>query len=260
MLDKKAIKHDADPVLVAEALGMVIHRRGNRNLVLCPFHADNKIGSCYIDHNGLICYSCGARADVFGIAQRVMNVSFGEALSFVADLCGGAEYYDEEAASESMSGFIPRNIAEELNLFTPPIYIDIDCVDDYYTAKELREGTQIIKEVYDSDAGEMIYLIQELADPNPLLSLYRNNSEMYQSIVDQRCQFLIDCEEENLRNRAFLCTGQSGVEQLIAETKKVGERYALISSKYGGGTAHLNQHLYASLIVNSLWEKEDGAF
>lgn len=50
---------------------------------LCPFHADRKAGSFYlnIENGAFKCFSCGAKGgDVFSFHQKLYNKSFVEAL------------------------------------------------------------------------------------------------------------------------------------------------------------------------------------
>lgn len=95
MLDKEAIREDADLFVIADELGVPIFeqkssysKRKDKHLIYCPCHNDHHLGSCYITHRKFYCYSCNAEGDVFGFVQAIPNVSFPESLKIVADICG----------------------------------------------------------------------------------------------------------------------------------------------------------------------------
>jgi hypothetical protein len=67
------------------------HDHGWTSGGLCPFHADEHVGSFRIDLDTgrFVCFSCGARgADVIAFTQLRHSVSFPDALRLTADAWG----------------------------------------------------------------------------------------------------------------------------------------------------------------------------
>ena len=259
MLNKEAIKDDADILFVAESLGIQIHSRGRRNMILCPFHNDKKIGSCFIDNKGVTCYSCGARADVFALVSAVNDCSFSEAINYVAELCGGTEYYGSE---EMDVGFIPPSAREIIGMEITPIYVPVEITSDYEYMQRLKADGLHISEQEDDD-GTVYFVAERCADNNPLLSLYRADEESYRRIIDNQCQRRIDSLENILRFKGPLVRrliDWVGEDCLAQAIRSQCTEIFTISGKYGDASVKVDRQLFTSCIANSLWESEDGAF
>ena len=66
-----------------------LKRRGANYVGLCPFH-NEKTGSFSVNRNMQIfkCFGCGVSGNVFGFIERTENISFPEAVQFLADRAG----------------------------------------------------------------------------------------------------------------------------------------------------------------------------
>ena len=66
---------------VAKRLGIEV----GRHKALCPFHQDRHPSLHFdIKRNRYKCFSCGASGDVIDLVMRYMNVSFKEAVAWMA--------------------------------------------------------------------------------------------------------------------------------------------------------------------------------
>jgi len=262
MLNKRAIKQDADAILVAESLGLTLHRRGNRIMVLCPAHADKKIGSCFLDHRGLRCYSCGAKLDVFDMVATINDCSFPEAVQYVAEICGGEEYYQTE--EKETLGFISYEARQTINLPAIPVYASKEATYDYEYAMSLRsEGAEI--DEFEEDDGNILFVVKTCIDRDPLFSLFREDPDIYRQIIDTHCQSRIWGFEEVFRTRnsstlpKMLCdiVGESCVSRAI---KTACNEILEISRKYGNGLAVSDRNLYTTAAAQAVWKNENSAF
>ncbi len=63
-----------------------LRRAGSRHVGLCPFHQE-KTPSFFVDSNSQMyhCFGCGAGGDVLSFVMKHQNLSFAEALQFLAD-------------------------------------------------------------------------------------------------------------------------------------------------------------------------------
>ncbi|HBZ56875.1 MAG TPA: DNA primase [Syntrophobacteraceae bacterium] len=79
------VKDAAD---IVDVVGQVVKLRrvGNRYLGLCPFHQE-KTPSFQVDSQNQLfyCFGCGVGGDVLSFVTKAQNLSFGEALEFLAD-------------------------------------------------------------------------------------------------------------------------------------------------------------------------------
>lgn len=73
---------------IVDVVGQVVplRRAGHRHVGLCPFHQE-KNPSFQVDAENQLyyCFGCGSGGDVLSFVMRYQNVSFGDALRFLAD-------------------------------------------------------------------------------------------------------------------------------------------------------------------------------
>ena len=280
MLDKEKIREDANAIVVAESLGFAVHRNGTgRCQILCPAHNDKHLGSCFLDERGFKCFSCGQKGDVFRLVQLKLNVGFEEALEYVADVCGGAEYYRSEdyARIKDRGQFISKKEQDVIGIKDGPIYVTAGYTEDYAEAKKyLEEGYRVDSdtEVEDHPPG---YIIQKLAVSSPLLELYREDNETYHRLIDDFCRNKL----ENLRilmellQHPELCRDDvygravQKISKLVTQEaitiafKQMFEEINTIAAKHGTGEVQDDSASMemVSLVANGIWEKEErGAF
>lgn len=66
-----------------------LNRRGRNCVCLCPFHSE-KSPSCtvYMDNGSFYCFGCGTGGDVITFVMKIENLSYVEAIKFLADRAG----------------------------------------------------------------------------------------------------------------------------------------------------------------------------
>jgi DNA primase len=79
------IRHSANIAEIASQYTK-LQRRGRRHVGLCPFHSE-KTPSFYLDDDKQLyhCFGCGAGGDIFTLVMEKENMSFPEALRFLAE-------------------------------------------------------------------------------------------------------------------------------------------------------------------------------
>lgn len=79
------IRHSANIAEIASQYTK-LQRRGRRYVGLCPFHSE-KTPSFYVDDDKQLyhCFGCGAGGDIFTLVMEKENLSFPEALQFLAE-------------------------------------------------------------------------------------------------------------------------------------------------------------------------------
>lgn len=73
---------------IVDVIGQVtpLRRMGNRHVGLCPFHKE-KTASFHVDGENQFfhCFGCGAGGDVLTFVMRYQNLTFGDAIKYLAD-------------------------------------------------------------------------------------------------------------------------------------------------------------------------------
>lgn len=96
MYDLDLLIEAADPLEIAEAIGMETKRNGKNVYCCCPSHKrvlgreDNNIGNCVLTPHGYHCFACGTSGDVFQMVQDFLGCPFPEAVKKVAIITGGS--------------------------------------------------------------------------------------------------------------------------------------------------------------------------
>jgi len=63
-----------------------LRRRGNKHVGLCPFHSEKAPSFTVDDEKQLYhCFGCGAGGDIFTLVMERENLSFPEALKYLAE-------------------------------------------------------------------------------------------------------------------------------------------------------------------------------
>lgn len=101
----QSVKQQAD---IVKIIGEYVRlkKAGAQNFSgLCPFHKEKSPSfSVHATRQFFHCFGCGVSGDVFSFVQKIENISFPEAVRFVAQKCGiplpRREYSSEEQAKE----------------------------------------------------------------------------------------------------------------------------------------------------------------
>lgn len=287
-LDKDAIRADADILIVAEELGVDITTRGTKRMILCPWHDDHHLGSCFISDRKIECYSCHKKWDVFDFVQRIADVGFWDAVRIVADINGGAELYQlskeaVEARADDIR-FIKQNDRDFIGLHSEPVYTLVGITYDYDALPELREQG-FVDEIIESTDGTIYgYALKKRIEANPLYTLYKENFEVYQQLIDKFCSETIRKYEFAMvliENPALSPIHADSLQRVISQVPRnewlsfisgLIQRARKISMQYGTGnlpiedacteakhkqiTRTANTAIVA-ITANDMWKKDD---
>lgn len=262
MFDKDRIKEDANCIVVAEALGIPVTRKGNRYLILCPDHGDRRLGSCYLSEKGYYCYSCGAKGDVFHLVMKTQGVDFHESMEIVADICGDKEYY-MTTAEKPKARILPYQYQKAIGLVDNPVYVDYffvsksDC-DDFM---EDHPGS-IAKTIFDEsdtdyyadtpdnvldDPKEPIppekvfgYAVSVMKTASPLTELYLGSRSEYYRIVREHC---LDAMESAKNIYEAVIAESKNPINIIKMYKEKMRELSFIAETYGTDPATENAPL-----------------
>ena len=83
---KEIFAENPEPML--DALGISYKRTKDYYLVICPFHNDTSFGSTKLRKGLFHCFACGESADVFTLTEKIKQISFPEAVRFIASAYG----------------------------------------------------------------------------------------------------------------------------------------------------------------------------
>lgn len=250
MYDAKRLREDADCIVVAESLGIPMQTRGSKTLILCPAHDDHNFGSCFVNRRGYYCYSCHARGDVFNLVQTTLNVGFGEAANYVANLCGGERMYkraDAETADQSAPSkkpFLTAELMERLGLHDEPVWVNDLVVPTYEEAAELRKTNG-----WRYEETSIGYVITRIKCQSPLRDLYNNGYETYMAMVEDA--FLdLKGSMENIYEGMLDANG--GSADLLESYKKAKNWMMETSEKYSSSCITLDDNVEAKILADLL--------
>lgn len=99
-----------------------LQRAGTGWTGLCPFHKE-KTPSFRIDERGFYCFGCGEHGDVISFVQKIENLSFREAVKYLANM------YNIPLPSENSNTENPLKI----------VYSALDIINQYFM-KQLQNG------------------------------------------------------------------------------------------------------------------------
>lgn len=258
MYDKSAIKNAADILTVANHIGIPVRTVGKRPQILCPCHDDEHFGSCFVNpvKKTFHCYACGADGDVFYMVQAKLNVSFNDALTIVADTCGGAERFAVKRPDRPLpkkGEFIPYLDQQFLGICNNSVYRETAYyeTEEAYDAVYGADAHMNARRQYSEDGYVDGYIATSYETSSPLYELYASDEYAYRNLVDDFCRRKIsqyqnvlalfrqrEIADDDLRGvvktiRSSRIT-QSEIESQIAEQIARARR---ISLKYGNGKA-----------------------
>ena len=103
-IDKDALLREANCIDVAQYIGMDVVKRGANYFTRCPGHEkrlgkpDTKISNCVLYEKGYICYACDPNHlhNAIDMTMEFLDCSFGQALSTIAEIYGGAKNFQVE--------------------------------------------------------------------------------------------------------------------------------------------------------------------
>lgn len=93
MADRSEIDRVRELTDLVDLIGshVTLQSKGREHVGLCPFHDDQTPSMAVVTHKAQAfykCFSCGASGDAFTFLQDYLKMSFGEALTFLAERAG----------------------------------------------------------------------------------------------------------------------------------------------------------------------------
>ena len=141
-IEELLLKNDIESV----ASSYVALKRRGRNLVgLCPFHGEKTASfNLYPENNSFYCFGCGAGGDVITFVKRIENLSYIDAVRFLADRAGmkmPEESRENDATSQLRLRVLEAN-REAARLYHAALYAPEGKVAlDYYHARGYTDAT-----------------------------------------------------------------------------------------------------------------------
>jgi hypothetical protein len=221
-VDLVQLKEKADPILVAEALGIQMRKSGKRVEILCPSHNDKHFGSCFLTKTGYKCFACGAAGDVYRMVQAARHVEFPEAVEFIADLYGGLKKYKLEDFKDAWRPkIISVDECKTIGIINKPVYRKIG--EMYNDTPEYNSGgfkTEIVFEsIFENNTR---YAIYELIEQNPMRALYESDKDAYATLIRDGCGKTI----AKLKTLDSELNGQSNQKDIQALKERLGANTA----------------------------------
>ena len=195
MLNKEKLLADADCIVVATSLGLKMQRKGRNQMILCPEHPDRHFGSCIIDHRHYHCFACHATGNAIDLAMHVQDCTYAEAMSYVAEICGGEAQYtiDESTIPEKPRPFISSDARAYLGLQDKPVYTLVGEASSFEESLQYQdEGFKVDHiEEWPNKKGPPIfeaYVVSKIACTSPLAELYYNDEDAYFALLKRKIE------------------------------------------------------------------------
>lgn len=177
---------EVDIVNVAEFLNIAIDHndygyKGKRRIkILCPAHNDAHFGSCFIFDNSFHCFACGAHGNVINLAMHVVG-DFKKACEIVAQVGGGADLFTGNNNNKEFKifKFLKREEHKLIGLNQKPLFtFSGDSEPHHYE--------------WFPDENNGYEIAEYLADRDPLRTLAKDEPQVYEGLVLNKCLETID--------------------------------------------------------------------
>ena len=173
---------------VCEALGVEMEQKGSKISILCPCHEDTHFGNCFLTPKGFHCFACNEKGSLYDLVMKTMKCSFRSAVKFVANTCGGENKYRKDIFCSLESGLAPLSRKEKALL---GFLQEEGCSNRVYRVIayvpsgtwELQKDEKILDEFPEGEECVWYSIIGKLADPNPLMTLMREDEKSYTELV-----------------------------------------------------------------------------
>ncbi len=109
---------------------VTLKKRGHTSVCLCPFHSE-KTPSCvaYSDGQNFYCYGCHAGGDVITFIMKVENLSYIEAVRFLAERAGMEVPDDRQNLQDNYNAILKKKVYEMNRLAAKFFYNQLKTVE-----------------------------------------------------------------------------------------------------------------------------------
>lgn len=91
-------------------------KKGPRYLGLCPFHNEKTPSFTVTQDKGLFyCFGCGEGGNLFSFVMKMENLSFAEAVEYLADLAGIPIEYEKNTGNEIKKDYARKKLMMQVN-------------------------------------------------------------------------------------------------------------------------------------------------
>lgn len=125
-IDKQQLINEADPLTVAEYIGMNVVRKGSHNFISCPGHKarlgkeDRNISNAVLTDKGYHCFACHETVGLIDMVMEFLNCDFKTAIYLIAEACGGEDRFVSDNKKSKMRRItLSREDLELLGLASP---------------------------------------------------------------------------------------------------------------------------------------------
>lgn len=269
LIDKEELDEITSGMIVAKYLGMNIQKRGNYHFIKCPGHEartghpDKNATNCVLTKYGYHCFACNAKVDVYQMVQEVLKCSYYEALTVVADACGGVSLF--EITNEKRE-ILKENMAVRKRMPSQEMLQMIGLGLNKKHTKIIKASYASKEECSFSPEKEMIGDVvwyNDVQDHNEisLMLLAKEDPETFRWLIQNKCQDTMDqyinlCEnyfhaQSKFRNLLPLLFPEvAGIElrkQMLSVIMKQYKQVRELYQYYGGENEKYNRWYYENL-------------
>ena len=185
-IDKDSLLQEANCIDVAKYIGIDVVKRGANYFILCPGHMsrlgkkDTKIGNCVLYPDGYICYACdpNKKHNCIDMTMEHLNCSFVDALQTIADIYGGASFYQSKDKAQEKLPLTPEDLKliglkASGKLFMP--------INGSFSHFEPSDGTYLEK-------NDNCYLAVQAPSSYSLLNLKKDNEDAFCYLIASKAK------------------------------------------------------------------------
>lgn len=222
--DTDRLLADADMRTVAQEIGIKLNHTSSTSKnagILCPNpqHPDAHFGNCIIrPDNTYTCYSCGDGGNVFHMTMQFLGVSYRESLGIVADICGGRKYYltDWDESCMAFQRVLNREECSLIGIHNSAVYAIVN-IQEGYVVEEPGLRARLVD--WNED-DEPIYVLEKCIEPNPLLTLMREDYPWYRELILQKASESLEERKKEIESMARLQGGELFIPLYLTEVEQ----------------------------------------
>ena len=149
----RQIKEHVNIVSFIEKQGINLQKSGKGYMGLCPFHDDKNPSLSVNEKEGVFhCFGCGASGDVIEFARLLLNVSFKEAVNYLAYYVGVKLHADSK--STDSKDFEPRSLSAASVEANREPELTPEEEEESFTDREKQEALKRVVEIYTNNLAE----------------------------------------------------------------------------------------------------------
>ena len=150
--------------------------------------------------------------------MQYLHVSYPEALGIVADICGGKQYYLMDSGDKSDARCVlTQKECKLIGIYNSPVYGIVNLTED---PQEREDGLRT-RFVGWCEKEEPIYVIEKCLDPNPLLTIMRQDYSWYREMILDKVKEVVKDLNMAIKNMTGLQGGELFIPAYCAELEEI---------------------------------------